>query len=91
MQTENGLPKSCKFQIKIRANPGLAQPGFEQHGPGYLIISCALWGGNLMSAVVIGVGHLTSYRRGSGNLPRSHSQARSQNESMVKISVHESS
>ena len=34
-----------------------------------------------MSAVVIGVGHLTSYPRGSGNLPRSHSQARSQNES----------
>ena len=23
-------PKSCKFKIKIRANPGLAKPSFEQ-------------------------------------------------------------
>jgi len=29
------LPKSCKFEIKILADPGLTEPGLEQPGPAF--------------------------------------------------------
>ena len=35
---QNASPKSYKTEIKILANPGLAQSDFEQLGPVYVIL-----------------------------------------------------